>query len=95
MAKLDKTFPTLDCAACILTPKMVGVKWFPNLELLTYSEIEGVEGYIGNFKVKVKKKPRYVDEEKCTSCGICYENCPVIYAPQVEGGKRNESRESR
>lgn len=95
MAKLDKTFPTLDCAACILTPKMVGVKWFPNLELLTYSEIEGVEGYIGNFKVKVKKKPRYVDEEKCTSCGICYENCPVIYAPQVEGGKKNESRESR
>ena len=75
MAQLDKTFPTLDCSACILTPKMVDVARHPNIELLTYSEIESVEGYIGNFKVKVKKKPRYVDIEKCVGCGLCAESC--------------------
>ncbi len=75
MAQLDKTFPTLDCSACILTPKMVDVARHPNIELLTYSEIESVEGYIGNFKVKVKKKPRYVDIEKCVGCGACAEAC--------------------
>lgn len=77
MAKLDKTFPTLDCAACILTPKMVQVGQHPNIELLTYSEVEKVSGYVGNFKVKVRRKARYIDEEKCTGCGICMENCPV------------------
>ncbi len=75
MAQLDKTFPTLDCSACILTPKMVDVARHPNIELLTYSEVESVEGYIGNFKVKVKKKPPYVDIEKCVGCGACAEAC--------------------
>ncbi|MFX1534025.1 MAG: 4Fe-4S binding protein [Promethearchaeota archaeon] len=75
MAQLDKTFPTLDCSACILTPKMVDVARHSNIELLTYSEIVDMEGYIGNFKVKVKKKPRYVDEEKCVGCGLCAEAC--------------------
>jgi len=75
MAQLDKTFPTLDCSSCILTPKMVDVARHPNIELLTYSEVTNVEGYIGNFKVKVKKKPRYVDEEKCIGCGMCAEAC--------------------
>jgi len=75
MAQLDKTFPTLDCSACILTPKMVDVARHPNIELLTYSEIESVEGYIGNFKVKIRKKPRYVDMEKCVGCGSCAEAC--------------------
>jgi len=75
MAQLDKTFPTLDCSACILTPKMVDVGRHPNIELLTYSEVVGVDGYIGNFKVKVKKKPRYVDMEKCVGCGLCAEAC--------------------
>ena len=75
MAQLDKTFPTLDCSACILTPKMVDVARHPNIELFTYSEIESVDGYIGNFKVKIKKKPRYVDEEKCVGCGQCAEVC--------------------
>jgi heterodisulfide reductase subunit A len=75
MAQLDKTFPTLDCSACILTPKMVDVARHPNIELLTYSEVVGVDGYIGNFKVKIKKKPRYVDEEKCVGCGLCAEAC--------------------
>ena len=76
MAKFDKTFPTLDCAACILTPKMVAVAHHPKIRLLTFTEVENVEGYIGNFKIKVRKKARYVDTELCNSCGMCYEACP-------------------
>ncbi|MBA7539469.1 Ferredoxin-type protein NapF [subsurface metagenome] len=76
MIQLDKTFPTLDCSACILTPKMTLVGSHPHIELMTYSEVEEVSGYIGNFKVKVRKKARYVDEDKCNSCGICQEKCP-------------------
>ena len=75
MAQLDKTFPTMDCSACILTPKMVDVARHPNIELLTYSEVIEVDGYIGNFKVRIKKKPRYVDMEKCVGCGVCAEAC--------------------
>jgi len=77
MAQLDKTFPTLDCSACILTPKMVEVARHPNITLLTYSEVTEVSGYVGNFKVKVKRKPRYVDVSKCTGCGECVPACPV------------------
>ena len=77
LAQFDKTFPTLDCAACILTPKMAAVGSHPNIELLSYSEVVGFSGYVGNFKVKVKKKPRYVDVEKCTACGLCIESCPI------------------
>ncbi len=75
MAQLDKTFPTLDCSACILTPKMVDVDAHPNIELLTYSQVEEISGYVGNFDVKVRKKARYVDMEKCTGCGLCAEEC--------------------
>jgi heterodisulfide reductase subunit A len=75
MAQLDKTFPTMDCSACILTPKMVDVARHPNIELFSYSEIVEVNGYIGNFRVKVKKKPRYVDMDKCVGCGVCTEAC--------------------
>ena len=75
MAQLDKTFPTLDCSACILTPKMVDVSNHPNIRLLTYSELTKVDGFIGNFLVTIKKKARYVDLEKCTGCGLCAENC--------------------
>jgi heterodisulfide reductase subunit A len=75
MAQLDKTFPTLDCSACILTPKMVDVARHPNIELLTYSEVIDVQGYIGNFTVTVRKNPRYVDEVKCVGCGACAEAC--------------------
>ena len=75
MAQLDKTFPTLDCSACILTPKMVDVGTHPNIELLTYSEVAKVDGFVGNFKVTVKKKSQYVDLEKCTGCGLCAEEC--------------------
>ncbi len=76
MSRFEKTFPTLDCAACILTPKIVSVGKHPNIRLLTWAEIEDVKGYIGNFKIKVRKKARYVDSTLCNSCGSCYEACP-------------------
>ncbi|MFQ5887259.1 MAG: FAD-dependent oxidoreductase [Candidatus Hydrothermarchaeales archaeon] len=75
MAKLDKTFPTLDCAACTITPKLVDVGKHPNIELLTYSKVKKISGEAGKFKVKVLKKPRYVDVEKCTGCGACIQEC--------------------
>jgi len=87
MAQLDKTFPTNDCAMCILAPKLVSVARHPNIELITNAEIDGLKGEAGNFTIAVKKKPRYVDEEKCTGCGVCMENCPVrneIYLEPVE-----------
>ena len=77
MAQLDKTFPTLDCSICIEGPLMVDVYRHPNIELITYAEVKDVEGYIGNFKVKVEKKPRYVIEERCTGCGECRDVCPI------------------
>jgi heterodisulfide reductase subunit A len=76
MIQLDKTFPTLDCSACILTPKMAAVKAHSNIELMTYSEVVDVQGYVGNFKATIRRKPRYVDESLCTGCGICWEKCP-------------------
>jgi heterodisulfide reductase subunit A len=75
MAQLDKTFPTLDCSSCILTPKMMEVANHENIELLSYSEIVGIEGSIGNYTVKIRKKPRYVDVDKCTGCGDCAAAC--------------------
>ncbi len=75
MAMFDKTFPTLDCAACILTPKMSAVKAHPNITLMTYSEVTNVDGFAGNFKVKIKKKPRYVIEEDCVGCLECIDAC--------------------
>jgi len=89
MIQLDKTFPTLDCSACILTPKMSLVGSHPNIELLTYTEVEEVSGYVGNFKVKIKKKARYVDEIKCTGCGECAKGCPVEVPSEFELGMAN------
>jgi heterodisulfide reductase subunit A2 len=76
MAQFDKTFPTLDCSACILTPKMVSVGNHPNVTLLTHSEVVRVDGYVGNFTVTIRKKARCVIEDLCTGCGICQEKCP-------------------
>jgi heterodisulfide reductase subunit A len=76
MAQFDKTFPTLDCSACILTPKMVLAGNNPNITLLTYSEVQKVDGYVGNFAVTIKKRARYIKTEDCTGCGICWEKCP-------------------
>ncbi len=81
MAMFDKTFPTLDCAACILTPKMSAAGKEPNIEMLAYSEVTQVDGYVGNFKVKVKKKARYIDIDKCTGCALCTEACVVRKVP--------------
>jgi len=88
MAQLDKTFPTNDCAMCILAPKMIEASRHPNIKLLTYSEVEGLEGGAGKFKVKIRKKARYIDEAKCTGCGLCIENCPVINIPYKGQGER-------
>ncbi len=83
MAQLDKTFPTNDCSMCIMSPKMVDVGRHPNIELLTYSELQGVVGKEGNFTVLVDRKARSVDVDKCTGCGTCVENCPVSLQVQI------------
>ncbi len=81
MAQLDKTFPTLDCAACILTPKMVDVAQNEKIRIFSYSEVTEVKGFVGNFDVTIKKKARYVKEELCTGCGLCTEKCPMKKVP--------------
>ena len=86
MIQIDKTFPTLDCSACILTPKMSEIGSHPYIELLSYSEVEEVSGYVGNFKVKIRKKARYVDESICTGCGVCQEKCPWKVTSEFEMG---------
>ncbi len=81
MAQIDKTFPTLDCAACILTPKMVDCAQNEKIKIYAYSEVDAVSGFVGNFSVKIKRKARYVDEVKCTGCGLCTEKCPQKKVP--------------
>ena len=76
MAQLDKTFPTLDCAACILTPKMVDAAQNEKINIISYAELDSLSGYVGNFTAKIRKKARYIDETKCTGCGVCTEKCP-------------------
>jgi heterodisulfide reductase subunit A len=86
MSRLDKTFPTLDCSQCILTPKMVDVERHPNIKLLTYSEVEKVDGYIGNFTVTVRRKARGVKEADCNGCGDCAAVCPVTKGNEFDLG---------
>jgi heterodisulfide reductase subunit A2 len=77
MSKFDKTFPTLDCAACISTPKTVAISQHPNIQLHTYSELEQLEGFVGNYTLTINQKARYISNESCTGCGLCTEKCPV------------------
>jgi len=83
MAQFDKTFPTLDCAACILTPRMVSAGTHPNITLLTWSEVERVDGYVGNFTVTIRRKASYVNTALCTGCGICQDKCPKKVVDEV------------
>jgi len=83
MAKLDKTFPTVDCSSCVLSPKMVDVAQNPRITLYAYSEVESVSGFVGNFTVTIRKKAAYVDWEKCTGCGACTEKCPSKRVPDA------------
>ena len=86
MAHLDKTFPTMDCSICVLGPKMMDVGRHPRIKLMTYSEVEEMSGYVGNFKARVRKKARYVDETVCNSCGRCAEVCPVVVPDSFQQG---------
>lgn len=81
MTQIDKTFPTLDCAACILTPKMVDCAQNENIRIFAYSQVEAVQGFVGNFKVTIRKKARFVGPDKCTGCGLCTEKCPQKKVP--------------
>ncbi len=81
MSQLDKTFPTLDCSSCILTPKMGEVNAHEKINIFTYSEVEKVSGFVGDFSVDIRKKARYVDMDKCTGCGLCQEKCPSRKTP--------------
>jgi heterodisulfide reductase subunit A2 len=92
MAKFDKTFPTLDCAACIMTPKMAAVGKDAGITLFTLSTVESIKGFVGNFNVRVRQNPRYVDQEKCTGCGLCAQKCPSRKIPSgFEEGLGNRS----
>jgi len=86
MAQLDKTFPTLDCSICIEGPKMVDVGRHPNIEIISYADLLSVSGYIGNFKVRIRKNPRYVIAENCTGCGECKDVCPIEYPNEWDMG---------
>jgi len=89
MAQLDKTFPTLDCSSCILTPRMVEVRQHPDITLLTYSEVENVSGFVGNFKVQIRQKARHVDASKCNGCGLCTLKCPELTLSEFDTGLGN------
>ncbi len=86
MAQLSETFPTLDCSSCILTPKMVEASRHPNIELMTYSEVLDVSGYVGNYTVRIRKNPTYVDPDKCNLCGDCEDVCPETTSSAFERG---------
>jgi len=86
MAQLDKTFPTLDCSICIEGPKMVEVKRHPNIEIIDYADLLSVSGFVGNFRVRIRKNPRYVIAKNCTGCGECREICPIEYPNEWDLG---------
>ena len=86
MAQLDKTFPTMDCSICVLGPKMMDVGRHPRINLMTYSEVEEISGYVGNFTARIREKARYVDETECNTCGKCAEVCPVVVPDVFQQG---------
>lgn len=86
MSQLDKTFPTLDCSACILTPKMVDVAQHPNITLMTYAEVQSVKGFVGNFEVEIRQKARKVKHDVCTGCGTCWQKCPEKVSSEFDLG---------
>jgi len=88
MAQLDKTFPTMDCSSCITTPKMSEVARNPNIELMTYSEVVSLDGYVGNFQARIEKYPHYIDQDICTGCGHCTDICPVETGNEFELGMK-------
>jgi NADH:ubiquinone oxidoreductase subunit E len=92
MPQLDKTFPTNDCAMCILGPKLVATGRHPNIELITFSDLKKIEGKAGNFLVTINKKARSVSEETCNGCGLCIENCLVRFKPQIQ--KKHDAKEN-
>lgn len=92
MAQLDKTFPTLDCSSCIVTPKMVEVGQNERIHIYSYSEVEAVKGFVGQFTVTIRRKARYVDETKCTGCGECTEKCPMKKVPDEWNFNLNNRR---
>jgi len=89
MSQLDKTFPTNDCAMCMISPKLIGCASHPNIKIITMAELVGLEGSVGNFTALIKKCPRYVDEEKCVGCGICAQKCPVKVPDEYNEGLMN------
>lgn len=86
MVMLDKTFPTMDCSACICTPKMADIGAHPNITLKTYAEVESVSGYVGNFDVTIREKAKYIDYEVCTGCGLCETKCPTKVTDEFNQG---------
>ena len=85
MPQLDKTFPTNDCSMCILSPKLVECGRHLNIEVITYADVLDIKGEPGKFKVRIRKRARYIDAKKCTGCGDCYANCPVKYKAYIRG----------
>ncbi|NMC07665.1 MAG: CoB--CoM heterodisulfide reductase iron-sulfur subunit A family protein [Candidatus Lokiarchaeota archaeon] len=88
MAQLDKTFPTMDCSACIITPEMSAVGQHPNIKIINYAEVTDISGYVGNFHVTLNKKAHYVDQDKCNSCGGCVDICPVLTENEFDEGMK-------
>ncbi len=84
MSQLDKTFPTNDCSMCMMAPRLVEIGRHKDIKIITLSDIDSIAGEPGNFKVKIRKRPRYVDEEKCTGCGACVANCPTHFKPYTD-----------
>lgn len=95
MAQLDKTFPTNDCAMCLLSPKLVDAARHPNVEIITYAEFEKITGKAGDFTATVRKRPRFIKEDKCTGCGLCVAHCPVRNMPHFEQEKAPEPKLER